>query len=96
MKFAEDTMAMDVNPEHKHFARIMGMKQAISSSVLTATARVNSGALRPGGDDGLDAMLARVKGRPEVPPEQPVRLNSLPNHVGDIADSAEDWSGLFD
>lgn len=94
MQYAEDTMQLEVNTEHKHFARIMGMKQAISSSILTATARVNSGALRGTTDDDLGAILARVKGATGGPAPIPEpRVGAGIVDVGSV--DADDGADLF-
>jgi hypothetical protein len=62
MDHAKAVMAMELNPEHKNFARLMSAKQSVLASVFTATARVRDGLLRPSNDDGLDDILARIKG----------------------------------
>lgn len=62
MAHAREIMEMQLNPEHKHFARMLSAKQSMAASILTATARVRDGLLRPNSDDGLDALLARIKG----------------------------------
>jgi hypothetical protein len=62
MDHAKAVMAMELNPEHKNFARLMSAKQSVLASVFTATARVREGLLRPSSDDGLDDILARIKG----------------------------------
>ncbi len=63
MTFAREIMEMELNPEHKHFLKVMAAKQSVMASVFTATARVREGLLRPVDNDGLDAMLGRIKGR---------------------------------
>lgn len=60
LAFAEEVMGMQLSPDHKHFARVLSIKQSIAASMLTVTARVNSGSLRPSSDDGLADMLRRV------------------------------------
>ena len=62
MDHAKAVMQMELNPEHKNFARLMSAKQSVLASVFTATARVREGLLRPSSDDGLDDILARIKG----------------------------------
>ena len=58
LDFAEKMMAMDLDPDHKQFARLVGIKQQVMGSVLTVMARVRAGELRPTGDDGLQELLA--------------------------------------
>jgi hypothetical protein len=60
LNFAERVMKMKLAPDHKHFARVLGIQQSIASSLLTVTARVNAGNLRPTNDDGLAALLAEI------------------------------------
>ena len=62
LKYVRDILELELNPEHKNFLRVLSAKQAASSSVLTATARVRDGLLRPVNDDGVEALLRRVKG----------------------------------
>lgn len=61
-------MALPLNPDDKNFPKILAIKQAVSSSILTATARVRAGDLRPTNDDGLSALLDQVKGH--APPDE--------------------------
>jgi hypothetical protein len=62
LRHVRDILQLELNPEHKNFLRVLSAKQAASSSVLTATARVREGLLRPVNDDGVEALLRRVKG----------------------------------
>jgi hypothetical protein len=69
--FAREIMEMDLDPENKHFAKILSAKQAITQSMLTATARIRAGLLKPSEDDGMDEVLAALKktaGEEEPPP----------------------------
>lgn len=61
MAFAREVMEMKLDPDHKNFPKVLSTKQAIASSILTATARVRDGLLRPTGDDGLGSILDRVR-----------------------------------
>ncbi len=47
-------MAMPLDPEQPNFAKVLAAKQAVASSMLTATARINAGLLRPQSDDGFE------------------------------------------
>lgn len=62
-------MALPLNPNDKNFPKILAIKQAVSSSILTATARVRAGDLRPTNDDGLSALLDQVKGQGQTTPD---------------------------
>lgn len=69
--FAREIMEMDLNEDSKHFAKILSAKQAITQSMLTATARIRAGLLKPSEDDGMDEVLAALKktaGEEEAPP----------------------------
>lgn len=52
---------MPLDPDSKNFAKILGIKQSIASSMLTATARVRDQLLRPGADDGFAKVLAAIR-----------------------------------
>jgi hypothetical protein len=54
-------MALPLDINHKHFAKILSAKQAIATALLTATVRVRPGDLRDKDDDGVGALLAAVK-----------------------------------
>jgi hypothetical protein len=54
-------MQMELDPEHKHFAKVLGVQQSIISSVLTTTARVASGRLRGKENDHLAEIIADVR-----------------------------------
>lgn len=69
LAFAEEVMGLELNPDHKNFAKVLSVKQSIASSLLTVTARVNGGTLRRTNDDGLAALLARLNGAPELTAE---------------------------
>lgn len=56
LRFAAEVMAMKLDPDNKHFPKILATKQAIASSMLTATTRVRDGLLKPGTDDGFAAV----------------------------------------
>lgn len=60
MTFASQVMAMKLDPDHKNFPKILATKQAIASSMLTATARVRDQLLKPSVDDGFSKVLAAI------------------------------------
>ena len=62
-------MGLDLEPDHKNFAKVLSVKQSIASSLLTVTARVNGGTLRRANDDGLAALLAKLNGEPQLTAE---------------------------
>ena len=62
LSFAEEVMSMELDVDHKHFARVLAIKQSIASSTLTVMARVNGGTLRGAKEDGLAALLAELNG----------------------------------
>lgn len=62
LAFAERIMDMELDPENRHFAKILSSQQAITTAILTATVRVRPGDLRDKDDDGIGALLAAVKG----------------------------------
>lgn len=65
LEFAQQVMDMPLpDIDHRSFGKVLSIKQAIASSLLTVTARVNGGTLRPTGDDGLADLLAALNGEP--------------------------------
>ncbi len=65
LKFAEEIMDMPLpDVDNKNFGKVLSIKQAVASSLLTVTARINGGTLRPTGDDGLADLLAQLNGEP--------------------------------
>lgn len=69
--FAEEVMALVLDPADKNFAKVLATKQAVASSILTATARVRAGDLRPKNEDGLSDFLRQLKdGEPDPPLEE--------------------------
>lgn len=55
--FAQEVMDLPLDAGNKHFAKIISVKQAIATAVLTATTRVRPGDLREKDDDGVGALL---------------------------------------
>lgn len=54
-------MDLELDPEDKHFARILSAKQAVSSSMFTASVRVDSSSLRKQTNDKLGEILNLIK-----------------------------------
>lgn len=54
-------MSMELDPEHKHFAKVLGVQQSIIGSVLTATGRVSPGRLRGKENDHMAEIIAAVQ-----------------------------------
>lgn len=61
MRFALQVMRMELDPDEKSFNKLLGVKQQITTAVLTATTRIRPGDLRPSEDDGVGQLLARLK-----------------------------------
>lgn len=60
-KYADEIMRLPIDPEHKHFARILSAKQGVASSMFTASVRVDSAGMRKQTNDRLGEILALVK-----------------------------------
>jgi len=54
-------MDIELDPDHKHFARILSAKQAITSSMFTASVRIDAAGLRKQTNDRLGELLDLVK-----------------------------------
>jgi hypothetical protein len=61
LDFALQVMALPLDPQSRHFPKILSAKQAMTASVLTAMVRVRPGDLRDKDDDGVAALLRHVK-----------------------------------
>lgn len=61
MKFALWVMKLEIDPDERSFNKLLGVKQQITTAVLTATTRVRPGDLRERDDDGLGALLEKLK-----------------------------------
>jgi hypothetical protein len=61
MRFALEIMKMELDPDERGFSKLLGVKQQIVTSVLTATVRTRPGDLRDREDDGVGALLKRLK-----------------------------------
>ena len=55
---ALEIMRLRIEPDHKQFARLIGIQAQIIQTVMTATVRVDQGSLRPKSDDRYARMLA--------------------------------------
>lgn len=58
---ARQVMEMPLDPNHKHFAKVLQIKTTITQAVFTATTRVRPGDLREKDDDGVGALLDEVR-----------------------------------
>lgn len=54
-------MQIEIDVEHKHFARLLSAKQAVASSMFTASVRVDAAGLRKQTNDRLGELLELVK-----------------------------------
>ena len=54
-------MEMPLDPESRNFAKVLGTKQAIASSILTATARTRQDQLQRTGVDEVAQLLEQLK-----------------------------------
>ena len=54
-------MALPLDPADRNFVKILNLKQSVSSSILTATARVRQDQLKPAQQDHMAEVLRRVK-----------------------------------
>ena len=61
MRFSLEVMRMHLDPDERSFNKLLGVKQQITTAVLTATTRVRPGDLRERDDDGLGALLDKLK-----------------------------------
>jgi len=53
--------------DDRTYGKVLSLKQSVMASVLTATARVRDGLLRPANEEGLDDLLALARGsRPVI------------------------------
>lgn len=59
--FAEQVMAMELDPDERNFGKLLSVKQSIAASLLTATTRIRAGDLRPAGKDAVADILRRLK-----------------------------------
>lgn len=63
-----EILELKLEPDHKQFGKLLSIQASMTSSVLTATARVRSGDLRGVDDDGVDGLLAELRREDEAPP----------------------------
>lgn len=54
-------MDLPLDPDSKHFSKLLTIKTAITTAVLTATARVRPGDLRDKDEDGVGQLLEEVR-----------------------------------
>jgi hypothetical protein len=58
---ALEIIKLRIDPDHKQFARLIGIQAQIIQTVMTATVRVDQGSLRPKSEDRYSRMLADAK-----------------------------------
>jgi len=61
---AQAVLEMALDPNDKNFPKVLSTKTAVMSSVLTATTRVNDGALRRKNNDRIGQLLEEMN-RPD-------------------------------
>lgn len=61
MAKALEILELKLDPDHKQFGKLLSIQASMTSSILTATARVRSGDLRGQDDDGVDGLLADLR-----------------------------------
>jgi len=61
LAFAKEVMALKLDPDDKNFPKILGTKQAVAASILTASVRVNDGALKAKNEDRIAQLLEEVR-----------------------------------
>lgn len=78
-EFAHEVMSMQLDPADKNFGKVLGIKQAIASSILMATTRVRSGDLKGRTRDPVAELLRRVKEEAgdDAPAEETVTAEDL-------------------
>ena len=54
-------MDLELDPEDKNFPRVLAAKQAMASSIFTASVRVDANSMRQQGGDRLGELIDRVK-----------------------------------
>lgn len=54
-------MKLELDPLDKNFPKVLSSKNAVMSSVLTATVRVNDGDLRRKTDDGIAKVMKMIE-----------------------------------
>ena len=60
-------MEAPLDPEHKHFQRMLSAKQQVASSIFTASIRVDAAGMRKQTNDRLGEILALVKAEKATP-----------------------------
>lgn len=77
MKFALWVMKLEIDPDERSFNKLLGVKQQITTAVLTATTRVRPGDLRERDDDGLGALLDKLKSGDSLTDAEPSAADLL-------------------
>ena len=66
MSAAEEILALELDPDHKHFMAVFTGKRAVISAILSATARVTPGRLRGAEVNHMDAIIEEVQAHREL------------------------------
>lgn len=61
LRHAKDVLRLELDPLDKNFPKVLSSKNAVMSSVLMATVRVNQGDLQRKTDDGIKKVLAAIE-----------------------------------
>jgi hypothetical protein len=61
LKHAKEVLRLELDPLDKNFPKVLSSKNAVMSSVLTATVRVNQSDLQRKTDDGIKKVLAAIE-----------------------------------
>ena len=70
--YARQIMEIELDPDHKHFARMLSAKQSVASSMMTASVRIDASGLRKQTNDRLGELLDLVK-KERADRNQPVK-----------------------
>ena len=66
---AKEVMALPLEPWDKNFPKVLSTKTSVMASILTATTRVNDGALRRKNSDRVGQLLDEINRRDPVAEE---------------------------
>lgn len=77
LKFALEIMQTKLDPDERSYNKLIGVKQQIMAAVMTATTRIRPGDLREREDDGMGALLARVRAGDSLSAAEPTEDDLL-------------------
>ena len=58
---AKDILNMELDPDHRNFSRVLAAKQAMATSVFSASVRVDAASMRKQTNDRLGEIIDLVK-----------------------------------